>query len=603
MGLAEDQHQVAAWPRWLLRSIFVIAAAFSLLGLSLAVELTMIRGGWWEAADSLGVKLQLDPDVPLGSIEVKSVRPGSAADRINIQRGDLVRYDNVLEMRRIHRPGDQYGLTVTHEGKATHHVLVYAASIEDVAAKRPTGLIALNFLATISAVLFAWLILIKRGSDPAALLLGLVMLGVSLPTGLIPSWIVGQFPQLLTVILAIVGDWWTMLALPLSYYLSARQNDRKQARIAWGGFAIAAILSTIADAAISITHNLPFVGLPGLLYVPTMLGVFGGGIVLLARNYSHASVDQKNRIKIIGSALALYLGSSILGFADFFGWAPPAVDLAVRWGATLSAIAVPALLAYAIVRKGLFDFTFAINRTLIYGAISLILLCGFGLAEWAVHHLVPESWQEAGPVYSAGIALALFLAFHRIRDFVERNIEQLFFRSWHRNEKALIGFVRTVPHYEKAETLAQAAVGELMRFSTGATVSLAWRDENGSFRPLAGTGSHALRIDADDPALVEARTTRAPLIGKVDGTTIESALLLPIFDHHALEGFFAMCPKPQSLGYRPDEIEALTAAAAQIGSGLQSLKVEAMRDHLQQVEARLGDLQALLKETVSTSTR
>jgi hypothetical protein len=40
------------------------------------------------------------------------------------------------------------------------------------------------------------------------------------------------------------------------------------------------------------------------------------------------------------------------------------------------------LLTHAISRKRLFDFGFAINRTLVYGAISFTLLANFGLAEW-----------------------------------------------------------------------------------------------------------------------------------------------------------------------------------------------------------------------------
>ena len=92
-----------------------------------------------------------------------------------------------------------------------------------------------------------------------------------------------------------------------------------------------------------------------------------------------------------------------------------------------------ALLVYGVLSRNLFDLNFALNRTLVYGVVSFVLLAAFGLAEWGVEqlHLIPEEWHEGGTFVSAGIALALFLSFHRLRDWVERHVERLLFRDWH----------------------------------------------------------------------------------------------------------------------------------------------------------------------------
>ncbi|MXO58586.1 hypothetical protein GRI89_03390 [Altererythrobacter salegens] len=75
-----------------------------------------------------------------------------------------------------------------------------------------------------------------------------------------------------------------------------------------------------------------------------------------------------------------------------------------------------AFLTYAVLAQRLFDTNFALNRTLVDGAVSFTTLAGFGLAEWGDEHLIPESWYEDGPVFSALTALALFLSFRLLRD-------------------------------------------------------------------------------------------------------------------------------------------------------------------------------------------
>ncbi len=163
------------------------------------------------------------------------------------------------------------------------------------------------------------------------------------------------------------------------------------------------------------------------------------GYAILAANYRRNNGSGRNRIKIVVLAFICYLVSALLQlFSDRLPGLPLPWSLVV---AGILQIFATALLCHSVLHRQHFDVGFVLNRTLVYGVVSFSLLASFGLAEWAADHFLPETWHGAGPLYSAGIALALFLSFHRLRDWVEQHIERLFFHQWQRNEAELRRFV------------------------------------------------------------------------------------------------------------------------------------------------------------------
>ena len=166
--------------------------------------------------------------------------------------------------------------------------------------------------------------------------------------------------------------------------------------------------------------------------------IFLASFAYLIAGWRRTTAAARNRFALIAFALAAYhltglvfawavFGRSHLFDTNQSGWP-------ILFNALMVGVIAPGLLAYAVLRQKLFDFGFAVNRTLVFGTISAVLLVSFGTLEWAVEHLVPEAWHEGSAFFSAGIAVGLFLLFHRIRDAVEHVIERLFFRSWHANE-------------------------------------------------------------------------------------------------------------------------------------------------------------------------
>jgi len=210
---------------------------------------------------------------------------------------------------------------------------------------------------------------------------------------------------------------------------------------------------------------------------------------------------------------------------------------------------------------------------------------------------MPEAWHEGGVVFSAGIALALFLSFHRLRDWVERHVERVLFSSWHRNEAALRRFAASAEHFEQAAALCRAFAEEVTRFAQGAGAVLYLRTAGSGYKRCAGKlASARAAYPGDDRAFALMRAERRPLDLAQAHSALPGVLALPMFDQGALAGFVLLDRKPDGTDYRPDEVEALGWATGQVGFALQA-------QHVHDLEARIAGLDAQLASLTTSKPR
>jgi hypothetical protein len=273
--------------------------------------------------------------------------------------------------------------------------------------------------------------------------------------------------------------------------------------------------------------------------------------------------------------------------------------------ASVLLVAACALFAYAILRHKVFDLGFAVSRTLVYGAVSAILLVGFGLVEWASDHFIPIEGREKNAAIDAGVALVIFLTFHRLRDAVEHVVERMLFRNWHEREAALRRFVTEAAYILKPEALSSAFVQAIKEFAEGAPVAVYLRGERGAANLYRRLG-YSLEpgpetIDGDDPAVVRLRHEPAVIEPGPRSRLSWAELLLPMAHRNELIGFVNLGGKPSGLDYRPDEKALLGWAAHQVGLDLHTLRVEQLEDeirslqhHAATAEAKYAALQDLL---------
>jgi uncharacterized membrane protein len=236
----------------------------------------------------------------------------------------------------------------------------------------------------------------------------------------------------------------------------------------------------------------------------------------------------------------------------------------------------PLLFSYAVLRHRVVDLGFVINRTIVYGGVSVVLLSAFGLAEWVVEHVLKPEGRGASAVLDAAIAVGIYLAFHRVRDFVERNLEAVFFRRWHDNEKRLNRFVSDAGFIADPDNLKAAFLAELKRFTEGAQAALYLERSDAGYRSFEPSGAFPAAIGLDDPIVVALRARRTGIEPGGTATRIAAAHALPMLHRHDLLGFVLLGHKPDGADFRPDELDALSDATHKIGLDLQSLRIDVL---------------------------
>ena len=502
-----------------------------------------------------------------GWIEVTDVRADGPADKAGIQPGDAVNFDALLGDVMFWQPGETASLSVERDGERFRVNLAAQAPAPKMRESRPQAAaldLAAAILNPVTYALIAVLLIIGV-RNRAALLLGCSFFALLAPDiDSVPRWATNALLFLGWVPLTIIGFYaWPLFALEIS---GATSRPRYVRRI----LAIATVL-TVPAVVLEILgiFDVPLPGI-GISYrLLLLMAVIALTLAVFGANYRRSEPAVRNRMTIffaafgclfIGLLAALLMSSAGLRFLAF-------------WIVIPTFMLFLGLLVYAVVSKRVFDFSFVINRTLVYGGAAFTLLVVFGLVEYIAKSMIPVAWPTAGPFFSAGIAVLLFLAFHRLHHWFDHHIEKLFFGAWHRAEAALRGFVESAAHFDSVDGLCHAFVDAVRAYSGGASSALYLPDRDGAFRLAAGEMAGALpEFRDDDPAFALLRARRGPVDIAQAASSLPGILALPMLDRGTLDGFVVMGPKEGMIAYRPDEVENLGWAVQEVGSELRTLR-------------------------------
>jgi hypothetical protein len=324
-------------------------------------------------------------------------------------------------------------------------------------------------------------------------------------------------------------------------------------------------------------------------------------VALLGLGWQRAAVQEAHRffILLIAVTVMMVLGNILF---ELVRSAPG--NVYPRWVTDSSAIfrIVGAFLfAYAILKHRVIDIGFAVNRTLVYGAVTFTLLAAFGLAEFATKSLLPEHGAETSSIVAAATAVLLFLSFHHLHHWFEHQIERLFFHSWHVAEAQLKRFVASAGQFTSQTALCTAFADELRCFAQGADVALFLRPEGADFCLEAGALPGAENRYSDhDLAFALMRGERRPIELAQVHSSLPGELAAPMLDQRGLAGFVLLGPKPDGSRFRPDQEENIGWATHQVGLDLQALKARALDEELASLRGRLSATEAERDRLISS---
>ncbi len=542
------------------------------------------------------VREQLEAGAPPGFVGVRSVLPGSTAERAGIVAGDFVRFPQSGAISRQVAAGEAIPIILDRGGERRSLTLIADAT--------PFGIEHANWenfitdAAIAVSVLFGLAIIARSRRRPSALWLGVALM-IFGQIDVIPSfWTSG-----VTIFWFFAALRWAMYALlPVAFLQFAMHFYTENvgplgagARRAFWAYTVAVFGSmALVFWTLATSTALPIVGNGVLLSsIFVYLGLAAAGwVVFVGWRGSVQEVQQRYAIMLLGVGLILF-SQGLQTTLFFLLNRPEGVWLSVS--TLVSGLIAPALLAYAMLRDRVFDLGFAVNRTLVFSIVSAVLLLAFGLAEWVVNERLGIAALRNNPLVAAAIALALFLTFHHIHGAVERVVEGVFFRAWRQREAALKRFVREAGFVLKGDVLQREYVAALRTYTDGAEAALYARDENGAYERREGVVAGAPDIiDADEPALVALRADHAQVDIAESRSTLPVALVLPMIIRHEIDGFVLLAAKPSGVAYRPDEKDDLAKATEAIGDDLHALKVEQLQRGIANLEARNDELRAAL---------
>jgi hypothetical protein len=536
-----------------------------------------------------------------GYLEVRRVAPDGQLAAAGVREGDSIRFEHPWDAFRTHLPaGTKVNLTILRDGQTI-------PTSFNTNPSRPRGWRVEMLLSAFTGLFMALagVVIALRARAGAGVLLGASLIAMA-HLGSFPfDWendIVRYFhlPTLwgAIMILAPIGF------LGFALIQRAKATDRAISRT-WKALFWVYVSVAVGDFLNSSYSSVAIAPPPFPMSAVTYILITWSGYFLalgvLIRGAAETTGEDRTRFGFLAAALGFYFGGTTFTGAiinltgNDFSLSNPIAVL----GEVLATSGVVIFL-YAALRHRVVDLGFAVNRTLVFGALSTTLLFAFFFLEWGAEQIIPSDMREASLLASAGIAFVLFLLFHKVRDWVEKGVESLFFRQWRNKEAELRRFVRQAAFVTRADALRTSTIAAFSRFADGAAVALYRRDGDGYVRVEGAVAGMAERLDPDTPALVRLRAELDPL---EEGLPEGAALILPLIQRKDLTGFFVLGPKPSGELYRPDELEILAEAAGRIGLDLHGLRLEALEAESQAQRRRADTLERQIQQALKARAR
>jgi len=566
----------------------------------IASNIAYIFYGFGDPNGTLGGRLTLVPGKEFGSAIASAVVPGSPLARAGVTEGSHVRLDHPFDTFRLVWPGEQVGVTLLDAAPPRHVEITVPANAPDEGL-RLARLYLIDGLSALVASMVGLILVLRSGGAWPLMALGLGFAAFDYTTysplqndpRTIAAWSVLHIVAKLATPLL-------FLDFALRFY---RENVTPLAGWVRPFFAAAMLVAGIAG----IAEYCSDVSGPFLVSAQAEFSYLAESIIFLsaiaafAMGWRESTPSLRRRYTVMLVALGCFILSALtLIVARLF---TDRTDLShlpftVQMVFEILATAAPLLFAYAVLRHKVVDIGFAVNRALVYGVVSTILLVTFGIVEWASEHFLPIKNLETNALIDGGIALAIFLAFHRLRDFSGHVIEGLFFRQWRENEALLRRFVKEAAFIGTKAALGKAVVAEWTRFSGGAPSALylvgAGRDFVAFQGALCQGELAGAQIDGDDPLIVALRAHGEAVELSDTRSLLPASLALPMHHRGELTGLMLMAGKPSDDPYRPDEQELLGWAAHQVGLDLQALETEQLQDDVSKLKQDCARLTAQL---------
>jgi hypothetical protein len=241
-------------------------------------------------------------------------------------------------------------------------------------------------------------------------------------------------------------------------------------------------------------------------------------------------------------------------------------------------VVMPLTLMYAILRRHVIDVRFAISRTVVYGAITTLVVGIIAIVDWATS--VYLSQLRIALAIDALVTIALGIALHRTYGAIENAVDFLVYRRKHDAETYLRRLARTLLRAEREETIDRALVADPYEKLQLETAAL-FRNADGAYTVAAAAGwdragtvsferdHDIVRFLTTERARLDINDLREHIRAEFREAGTVPVIAVPVLEGDALYGFAIYGLHRDGTKLDPDEVELLetlcqTAAQAYV---------------------------------------
>jgi len=238
------------------------------------------------------------------------------------------------------------------------------------------------------------------------------------------------------------------------------------------------------------------------------------------------------------------------------------------------------------------DVSVVIDRTLVYGGVTAIVVGVLAAINSLVEHAALGT--NASLLLQIVVPLALGIVLSRVRMYLDRIVEQVFFRRKYLAEKALRQFARHCGQFERAGELLESTLREIRLWLNAPGVVIYTRRGETYLRiQQAGDLPYPEEVKIDDLALVAARSETKC----IDLSGLHSALGSDGYVFSLGARAVLVCANRPGEHYAADELRLLVYVARQTGRRLDMLR---MQETMQRLEAKAKLVDALASGTLTS---
>ncbi len=229
---------------------------------------------------------------------------------------------------------------------------------------------------------------------------------------------------------------------------------------------------------------------------------------------------------------------------------------------------------YTVLRHRVVDVSVVLDRTLVYGAITALVVGVLAAVNSLVQHAALGT--NASLLLQVAVPLALGIVLTRLRTYLDKIVERVFFRKRYLADKALRRFAQICGSFKQADELMATAIAEIRQHLGARGVAIYERRDDHYIRVChEGDVHYPTQIKIDDTAFVAARADQ----NDIDLSELHSSLgtdgyVFTMAAHGEMQ-YALICANRPGEHYPADDRALLAHVAHEMGMALYALRMRA----------------------------